>query len=249
MDHRLKGDAMSLEFSAPTCVHEDVQRAQETELPPWQSVLAVGAHPDDESFGLGAILAAFAAHGTRVTVLSFTHGEASTLGEGDLAATRMDELRAAARTLGVDSVELRGYPDGALARQPLNQLVQDVRRVADQVRADGLLVFDEGGITGHGDHQRATEAALAAAQLSGLPALAWAVPAGVASQLNAAYGTAFVGRSETELDVVLRVDRTIQKRAIAKHQSQATDNPVLWRRLELLGDREWLRWLPSPKGR
>ena len=56
-------------------------------LPAWSDVLAVVAHPDDESFGLGALLAAFVAAGVRVSVLCLTHGEASTLHgvEGDLS--------------------------------------------------------------------------------------------------------------------------------------------------------------------
>src|SRR5512146_1948099 len=48
-------------------------------LPSWRSVLAVCAHPDDESFGLGAVLDAFGAQGTRLAVLCLTHGESSTL--------------------------------------------------------------------------------------------------------------------------------------------------------------------------
>ena len=47
--------------------------------PPWRSVLAVVAHPDDESFGLGAVLAGFVDAGAAVAVLCFTHGESSTL--------------------------------------------------------------------------------------------------------------------------------------------------------------------------
>ena len=47
-------------------------------------VLAVCAHPDDESFGLGALLATLASGGSAVDVLCFTHGEGSTLrGAGD----------------------------------------------------------------------------------------------------------------------------------------------------------------------
>jgi LmbE family N-acetylglucosaminyl deacetylase len=54
-------------------------------------VLAVCAHPDDETFGLGALLAAFADRGAKVSVLCFTRGEASTLGPGE---HELAELRA-----------------------------------------------------------------------------------------------------------------------------------------------------------
>jgi LmbE family N-acetylglucosaminyl deacetylase len=48
-------------------------------LPAWRSVLAVVAHPEDESFGLGAIVDVFTRSGSGVEVLCLTHGEASTL--------------------------------------------------------------------------------------------------------------------------------------------------------------------------
>ena len=63
------------------------------------------AHPDDESFGLGAILDRFVTTGARASVLCFTHGEASTLHGvvGDLREIRTTELaEAAGRTLGLD---------------------------------------------------------------------------------------------------------------------------------------------------
>lgn len=60
-------------------------------LPDWNSVLAIAAHPDDESFGLGAIIDAFAKKGTDVVdVLCFIQREASTLG----AASSLAEIRA-----------------------------------------------------------------------------------------------------------------------------------------------------------
>lgn len=74
-------------------------------LPFTSSVLAVCAHPDDESFGLGAALSSWVDQGTRVSVLSFTHGEASTLGtnRGNLHQLR---LATAADEFGVEAVRL-----------------------------------------------------------------------------------------------------------------------------------------------
>lgn len=76
--------------------------------------------------------------------------------------------------------------------------------------------------------------------------LAWAIPESVARQLNMEFGTSFVGREEHELDLVIAVDRVRQLKAIACHGSQSMKNPVLWRRLSLLGNAEWLRWLRPP---
>ena len=45
-------------------------------LPAWAAVLAVVAHPDDESFGLGAIIDRMTSGGAAVHVLCFTRGSA-----------------------------------------------------------------------------------------------------------------------------------------------------------------------------
>lgn len=208
------------------------------------SVLVVCAHPDDESFGLGAVLSTLADAATPTSLLCFTHGEASTLHgvPGDLAAIRAKEFADAAQVLGIGRAELLDYPDGSLDARSPDELAGHVRRAARAAGASTLLVFDQGGVTGHPDHQQATRAALAAAD-EALQVLAWAIPDRVAVALNAAFGTRFVGRPERDLDVTLRVDRRRQLQAIACHASQASGNPVLWRRLELLGEAEHLRWL------
>jgi N-acetylglucosamine malate deacetylase 2 len=210
-------------------------------IPLLTSVLAVCAHPDDESFGLGALLAELADHGSAVSVLCFTHGERSTLHsiDGDLTVVRAAELAAAAEVLGVQQAELLGYPDGGLAAVPIDELAAHVQRAA--AGAEALLVFDEGGITGHPDHRQATRAALAAAAEGDLAVIAWTIPETVADALNAEFGTNFVGCRE--IDRIVAVDRTRQLDAIRCHASQSADNPVLWRRLELLGDTEHLRVL------
>lgn len=224
------------------------RRAPSSTLPAARSLLAVCAHPDDESFGMGAVISAFVDSGTRVAVISFTHGEASTLHgvDGDLASLRAAEFEAAARRLGVHAAELLDYPDGRLSAQPLDELVAHLRRARRAADAEILLVFDAGGITGHPDHVRATQAALAAAATEDIAVLAWALPSTVVSRLNTEYATAFAGCDDEDVDHVVHVDRRRQTAAIAEHASQSVSNPVLWRRLELLGDTEWLRWLRQP---
>ena len=214
-------------------------------LPRVPSVLAVCAHPDDESFGLGAALSSWAAAGTHVSVLCFTHGEASSLGtaSGDLHRVRQAELASAAGELGVGSVALLGYPDGSLGDEPIEELSAELRRAVEREAPNLLLVFDEGGITGHGDHVRATEVAVAVGGELGVPVLAWAVPEAVAARLNAELGTSFAGRPRHQIDLVVDVDRERQLRAIRCHASQAGENPVLWRRLELQRGEEAFRWL------
>lgn len=216
---------------------------------PIRSVLAVFAHPDDESFGLGAILSMFAGLGIETQGLCFTHGEASTLGASgiELAVVRAAELTAAAAVLGVGSLRLLSYPDGALSEAPLGELCREVEASVALGPIDCLLVFDEGGITGHPDHQRATEAALAAGDRLGVPVLAWCLPTSIAAALNKEFGTSFVGREPPEIDLEIDVDRTLQHQAISCHASQSTDNPVLRRRLTLQGVSESLRWLSAPR--
>lgn len=216
-------------------------------LPNWTSVLAVVAHPDDESFGLGAILSTFVDSGSTVSVLCFTRGEASTLHgvDGDLATIRADELAAAARELGITDVRLASYPDGQLEEVDEAALRQDIEEMAELVSASGMVVFDSKGVTGHPDHKRATEVALEVAAQRGIEVLGWTIPAEVAATLNAEFGASFVGHDLSQVDLVIEVDRATQNRAVACHPSQVVPGSVLWRRLELLGNHEYLRRLST----
>lgn len=217
----------------------------DTELPRWPTVLSVVAHPDDESFGLGAVLSAFVDQDAQVAVLCLTRGEASTLHgvAGDLRAVRAAELAAAAEVLGVSTVQLMDFPDGGLCETPADELANLVLDFGESVGAQGLLVFDPSGVTGHPDHTQATVAAQHAAARAGLPMLGWTLPAAVADTLNREYQTSFTGHAAADIDIVVPVDRHRQYEAVDHHRSQALPTSVLWRRLELLGPHEYLRWL------
>ncbi len=213
----------------------------------YRSVLAVCAHPDDESFGLGAVITTFGELGIETTLLCFTRGEASTLGTNTahLARRRADELEAAAAVLGIRLLRLLAYPDGRLSEAGIEELSAEVEDVATAGSVDCLLVFDESGITGHPDHRHATAAARATAARLDLPVLAWTLPTTITEALNVEFGTAFVGRQPSAIDFTIDVDRTLQHEAIRCHASQSSDNPVLRRRLALQASSESLIWLSA----
>ena len=221
--------------------------APATALPGFRRVLAVCAHPDDETFGLGALIDRFVEQDATVDLLCLTLGEASTLGAAqDLGPRRSRELGCAARLLGIERLTLADHPDGALEDVPVRRLADEVVRVAGD--ADALLVFDDGGITGHPDHQQATDAATEAARRLGITVVAWALPQQLTAQLSEDLGVPFVGRTDDELSHRVAVDRSGQLTAMACHGSQLADNPAPRRRIELQGPVEHLRILHDPAG-
>ncbi len=206
--------------------------------------LAVVAHPDDESFGLGAVLAGLARAGGDVRVLSFTHGEASTLGVvEDMAQHRARELACACEHLGVSTWALHDFPDGRLGEMPPADLDRVVEAALDD--AATVVAFEPGGVTGHPDHRAATAAAQRAADRHALAVVHWGVAPGVAARLNGELGTGFVA-FDGDAVAEVGVDRTAQRAAMACHASQLCDNPVVARRLELEGDVQRIRVCRPP---
>ncbi len=145
---------------------------------PAPRLMAVLAHPDDESLGAGGTLAKYASEGVEVFLLTATRGDAGRYhghrpGEPEhpgalaLANIREAELRAAASVLGVRELMLLDYRDQQLdaanPRQAVTEIVGHVRRV----RPDVVLTFGPDGSYGHPDHiaisQLTTAAILAAA--------------------------------------------------------------------------------------
>lgn len=208
-----------------------------------RKVLAVCAHPDDESFGLGAVISTLIDQGASIDLVCLTQGEASTLGTSavDLAEARRSELGAAATELGINTVHQLDHPDGQLSTVDIGLLATAIQPLASD--SDLLLVFDEGGITGHPDHIHATAAAMAVADRLDLPVLAWTLDLHVADTLNAEFNGRFVGRADGEIHVRLPVERGRQRAAMRCHDSQLTGNAVPERRIALTGDVEPLRFL------
>lgn len=118
------------------------------------TLLAVFAHPDDESFAVGGALAKYAAEGVEVVIVSATRGETGIRGvdAAEAAAIRGAELRRAAAELGVSRVRFLGYLDGGLADVDPNEAVSRLIRLLRELRPDVVVTFGPGGISGHPDH-------------------------------------------------------------------------------------------------
>jgi LmbE family N-acetylglucosaminyl deacetylase len=131
-------------------------------------ILTAYAHPDDESFGPAALLAAYARRGAIVHGLFATRGECGRTGPGPkpppehLAALRERDLRQAAAVIGFAGVELLDYRDGTLERVPPAELEARILDALRRHRAEVILTFGPGGITGHPDHIAVHRAATAA---------------------------------------------------------------------------------------
>lgn len=122
------------------------------------SILAIFAHPDDESLSCGGLLAACAERGARVSLLCMTRGEAGpsapAAGHGPetLASRRTDEIRAAAGILGIHEVFVLDHQDGMLPWTDAARLEGDIRAAIDRLRPDVVVTFGADGLYWHPDH-------------------------------------------------------------------------------------------------
>jgi LmbE family N-acetylglucosaminyl deacetylase len=142
------------------------------------SVLAVFAHPDDETFAAGGLLARLAHAGIPTHLIVATSGERGWKGARrphprQIARVREAELRAAADILGVRSVRVLGLPDGGVEEAPGQPLIRAIATHLRDLRPDAVLTFGPEGITGHPDHiavsKRVTAALVEAAGSPSLP--------------------------------------------------------------------------------
>jgi LmbE family N-acetylglucosaminyl deacetylase len=121
------------------------------------TILSIWAHPDDETFLAGGVMAQACAGGQRVVCVSATAGEHGTDDPGTwpperLGALRRDEAAAAMAVLGVDDHRWLGFEDGTLAGVEHDAGVGAVAELLDEVRPDTILTFGPDGMTFHPDH-------------------------------------------------------------------------------------------------
>ena len=213
--------------------------------------LVAVAHPGDETFGCGSVIARAARLGADVTVACATRGEAGEVPPGlpdcgDLGAVREAELHRAADRLGAARVELLGYRDsgfdgepgpGTLCATPVEEVARVLGRLIDDLRPTVVVVLD--GSDGHRDHLQVRAAVHAL-----LPRLTEPRPAVVEHCLpNAlmrrwleemrsvrpdtayhALDPAGLGRADADITDVVDVRDVLDRReaAMAEHRSQTS---------------------------
>lgn len=151
------------------------------------TLLAVFAHPDDESFGPGGTLAKYAAEGVAVWLVCGTDGDVGTVDaemlaqHANTAQLRAAELCCAAQALGLQGVDWLGYRDSGMAGSPDNghpqslyqapvdqvvgQIVTSIRRHRPQV----IICDNQHGGYGHPDHIKLHQATVRAFHAAGDP--------------------------------------------------------------------------------
>jgi LmbE family N-acetylglucosaminyl deacetylase len=141
-----------------------------------RTILAVFAHPDDESLACGGTLARAADAGAHVVLLCASRGErgsisdAALVPDGDLGRARTGELREAAAILGIADVMICDHPDGELRWTEVPELQEEIVTAIRRWRPDAIVTFDEDGLYWHADHIGVHERTLAAARSLGTAA-------------------------------------------------------------------------------
>lgn len=142
-------------------------------MPRLLKLMAVLAHPDDESLGMGFTLAKYAAEGVQVSLVCATRGERGWPGPAEenpgmdaLGRIRTGELLCAAEKLGLAEVKFLDIIDGEVDRaDPVvtaEKIAGNIRRFQPQV----VVADDPFGAYGHPDHIALTQFAQAGVLLA-----------------------------------------------------------------------------------
>ena len=121
-------------------------------------VLAVFAHPDDESLLCGGTVARLADAGVRVVLICGSRGERGSTSDpalvagSDLGTVRVGELREAAAILGIDEVIALDHKDGDLRWHDVAEFHADIVSAIERCRPEAVVTFAENGLYWHLDH-------------------------------------------------------------------------------------------------
>lgn len=123
------------------------------------TILGIWAHPDDETWAMGGLMAMAAKNGQRVVCVTATKGDAGKTAnqkkwpQEQLTSIRTNEMAAALQVLGVKEHHWLDYKDGKLDQADEPKAVDTLMAMMDAVQPDTIITFEPQGVTGHGDHK------------------------------------------------------------------------------------------------
>jgi len=219
------------------------------------TILGVWAHPDDEAYLSGGLMAMATDAGSRVVCVTATRGE---LGTADprrwppdlLAQERTAELTRCLGILGVTEHRWLDYPDGGCEAVPEASAVARLGELIDEVRPDTVVTFGPHGQTGHPDHRavyRWTASAFRRAATPGARLLCTAIPEWWAAKWRETHELLTIfepGYPETvpddALSFQLALDEPTLARKVRALAAQETQTAGL---IELMGPETYAAWV------
>lgn len=146
-----------------------------------KKLLAVFAHPDDESFGPGGTLAKYAKEGVEIELLCVTKGEGGRkkvskyqgippppsltwlrrinkvlsgeeLTSEELSDIRCRELMESARVIGIKKVEFLDFIDGKISNDQYHSVADKISAKIKEFKPQVVLTYENLGVSGHLDH-------------------------------------------------------------------------------------------------
>ncbi len=196
-------------------------------------LLAVFAHPDDESYGCAGLLARVGAAGGAAALHCLTRGEASSMARARgispaaVGALRAGRLERVAELCGLTELHVDDLPDGGLAREPLALVAARVGAVIDAFAPTVVVTHCARGVNGHLDHVAAHWAVRRALEdRSGvrLALVAYRPEACAAAKPRLLFPT-----REDEIDVTVHLDAreiAIKEACLRVHEAIATLDPA-----------------------
>jgi LmbE family N-acetylglucosaminyl deacetylase len=148
-----------------------------------KTLVAIFAHPDDESFGIGGTLAKYAHQGMATYYVCATRGESGTVdaammdGYTSIAELRSHELECASHELGLAGVNYLNYRDSGMLGSEDNrhadslfaaatdEVAQRIIKQIELLNPDVIITHDQFGGYGHPDHIKLHQATLRAYEL------------------------------------------------------------------------------------
>ena len=207
-----------------------------------KTVVAIFAHPDDESFGPSGTIAKLA-QSNDVYVLCATKGESGMGPSSNLAAIRAKELRESAKILGVKNVFFLGFVDGTLSNSIYHKLASKIEQKLKHLRPETIITTEPMGVSGHIDH--ITVSMVTSFVFTRLPFVKTLMYYCIDEKAAAKMSSYFIyfppGYKRSQVDKIIDVKNywPQKRKAILAHKSQFKDARTVLERMENLPKEEY----------